>query len=1745
MSVVLMIYSRSACREFVLPAVHNEEFDLTISRTVFELRRDTALHMEENRGNWFFLPDENYVVYGVAGGARTGDASGNGENLQLIDGANYTLDIRGERVAIVVRFKETSFTSYRKYFLGRAPEITIGRNDDNIIKYSYRYEGNDYIGRYMAVIRHEGGNAVLIDRKSVNGIYVNDRRVVESHLLRFGDHIQIWGLDIVYLGNILAIREEETLVVNTSVLVLCTPVSSGKSAAERGRQSPAGEEGGTPSRKGTSGSGNKGGTGEVVGAPRPKQEEAAPYRKTLYHRAPRSLEAIETEPVEIEQPPAKREAAEPNLLMTIGPSLTMAIPMAMGSGMAILSTKMSGSTGSMFMYTGIITAVGAALIGAFWALMNLNYNRKKMKQEETHRFEAYSEYLIRCSEKIKHSYNNNTSALLKMYPPASFCVTPEMEKQNLLWGRNSTHRDFLSHRVGLGDMPFQVEINVPKERFTLMDDSLNEKPALIKESYRNLHDVPICIDLLQESIIGIVGGPGKTGAYDVFYNLVAQIAAQNSYTDVKMAFLFSGEGEREMGKEKWDFLRWLPHTWSQDRRMRYFACGQNEISDVLYALSRILRDRSERRENGGVSEKRHVYKPHYILFVEDSACLEGELINTYLTDRDADLGITLILLAEAYEELPNACECIIGNEPGFRGLFRVREGTREKIEFDTVRPEALNGFARHLANLEVNEVEVGGEIPNAITFFEMFGVTRMEEFSVVDRWRKNRTYISLKALVGHMAGGTPCYLDVHEKYHGPHGLVAGTTGSGKSETLQTYIVSLAINFSPDDVSFFLIDYKGGGMANLFENLPHMVGSISNLSGNQVTRAMVSIKSENRRRQRIFNESGVNNINAYTELYKNGETTTPVPHLFIIIDEFAELKREQPDFMKELISVAQVGRSLGVHLILATQKPAGTVDDNIWSNSKFRLCLRVQDKQDSMDMLHKPDAAYLTQAGRCYLQVGNDELYELFQSGWSGAVYDETDANAHKTLVTMLTGTGKAALMGSYVKRRQKENQKVKWIAGLVGLLYLCGKQEGGYGDIGGEMAVSGSGDGNQTSFSADSAAFQDRFFKLLKEREIDYPDSDYNRRAVSLLIHLEAVSASNMPDWKEKSLEEKAKVLLELEKDEKVKLPEQKDKTQLDAVIDYLAQVAKTEGYEKPRKLWLPVLPKVLPLETVIAAASGGAAHSTVLFDGNNWPAVPKKWELSAIIGKYDDPANQTQEALEINFTESGNIAVCGMQGSGKSTALQTILFSLASKYSPQYVGFYALDFSSRMLACFEKDPHCGGVLYESDIDTVNKFFNLLNAEMKRRRELFRGGNYYQYSMKNGVSLPVIIVAIDNYAGFREKTEQAYDERMMQLTRDCNSLGIYFLISAAGYNKDEIPTRMHDNIHYTIALEMMDKFAYGEALGMPRVPMVPETGIPGRGLVSTSGEVLEFQTCVAVEAGDDYQRGDLLEAKCSEWAEIWKGSVIRRIPRIPANPTWDIFESTREVVEMAKDGAHLPLGYREDSADVYGIDLRNTYTWLVQGKNKKDRRNVLKILAKSAGLRGGIVTVIEPEGTQWRSFAGNENFQYINGFDEFNDFFNKEYAPDFVRRNRIKNECLAKDMKDSDIYQRMAQEETRYLFITDLAAFTNMLHTEERDTIDKQMTNLLDKGFLHNIYVFSGMNQDDRINIIDFPVFAAFTAMKSGIHIGGKVQEQRIFDFSSMPFREQNAPIKPGCGIIAPTETEEWCTLVIPRFQGD
>ena len=213
---------------------------------------------------------------------------------------------------------------------------------------------------------------------------------------------------------------------------------------------------------------------------------------------------------------------------------------------------------------------------------------------------------------------------------------------------------------------------------------------------------------------------------------------------------------------------------------------------------------------------------------------------------------------------------------------------------------------------------------------------------------------------------------------------------------------MCINYSPYEVQFVLIDYKGGGLAGAFENrekgtkIPHLVGTITNLDTSEMNRTLVSIRSELKRRQQLFNDvrdslgESTIDIYKYQKYYREGQIKEPIAHLFIISDEFAELKAQQPDFMDELVSTARIGRSLGVHLILSTQKPSGVVDDQIWSNAKFKVCLKVQSESDSQEMLKRPDAATIKETGRFYLQIGYDEVFEIGQSAWSGAKYIPTD-----------------------------------------------------------------------------------------------------------------------------------------------------------------------------------------------------------------------------------------------------------------------------------------------------------------------------------------------------------------------------------------------------------------------------------------------------------------------------------------------------------------------------------------------------------------------------------------------------------------------------------------------------------------------------------------------------------------------------------------------------------------------------------
>lgn len=1656
MRIALSIYTPHAYKEILLPAADNTDYAVNLSRNVFGIKEDLPLRLEVLNQQWKFKKSKYYSVWAQ-------NPKNSGKKLERGDVLTITNSFQ-EKIAVVVTETENPLSVFKKYDISYLNQISIGTDADNLIQYQLL----SLVSRHHALLKKEGEGWAIEDISS-NGVFLNEKRLQGSMRLQVGDCISIYGLKIIYLDDKIAIYSGWSQVkVDNSILPLHYFAPS----------VPSGDE------------------AETV---RPKQ---------YFNRSPRNVAQLDTEPVEIEGPPAPRIMAKRPLFMIIGPSFTMAIPMLLGTLLAIYSSRRQGAASSAFMYTGIITVVGAALLGVFWALVNIRYTKKLTEEEENKRFLAYSNYLVRRVDEIKGKYDKSREALLDMYPSAETCLTYGRGSRTL-WERNRTHKDFLEHRLGIGTLPFQVPIQVPKERFTLIEDGLMKQPEAIKKEYESLLDVPVRADLLNHRLIGLLGGETLTGALNIMRILSAQIAANNCYTDVKLVYIYDGRFDQE----EWSFAKWLPHVWSENRKSRYVASNKEEISDVFYELVNIFRMRTE--ENRSALGRAVLPKPYYVMFISDPALLEGELISKYIYECREQTGLTTIIMAQNYDQLPNACEYIIEDDDEFRGSYVVTEEERQEIVFDHVGYENMEEFSRRLFGIEVKEMEKGGDIPNSLTFFDMFKINHMEELNASERWKKNRNYDTMRVPVGMKAGGELCYLDVHEKYHGPHGLVAGTTGSGKSETLQSYILSLALNYSPDDVNFFVIDYKGGGMANLFEGLPHMIGQISNLSGNQVRRAMVSIKSENKRRQKIFNENNVNNINSYTKLYKSGEAHVPVPHLFIIIDEFAELKREESEFMKELISVAQVGRSLGVHLILATQKPSGTVDDNIWSNSKFRLCLRVQDRQDSNDMLHKPDAAYITQAGRCYLQVGNDELYELFQSAWSGAAYNPGDGIQKDEIATMISLTGQAALTGSNQKRKQQAKARFTWIYNLL------------------QITLQAASDQNQTIQElAGSSQGIDAVYEQLRRFGEDYPRTEYNTRRLDDLLKLYVAILAVMPEEERADLELATEKILEYADMNHMKLPEQKTKTQLDAVVEYLASTAMENGFVHKLQLWLPPLPSALYLEELGEDEGRVYSHGT-------WPEY-REWSLNVPVGLLDDPVSQAQLPLFLDFAENGHYAVCGVVVSGKSTFLQTMIYGLIRRYSPEYMNLYAIDYSSHMLSSFEQAPHTGGIIYEDDVEKTAKLFHMLEQMLETRKRRFKGGNYSQFVKTNGVCVPAVILVIDNYGSFREKTENRYDDVIMHIAHDGVGYGIFLVLAAGGFSTTEIQSKVGDNIKKTICLQMNDKFQYSDALRVTRIETMPEANVKGRGLAGAGGKVLEFQTALSCRADNDYARMEIIENECMQMRESWKGRTAKRIPVIPEKPVWAEYQRLEEVQEMMADDRHLPMGYNMESADIYGIDLSGIYCYLLSGRARTGKTNLMKLLMQACVQKGGKVWVIEHKSDELISYSRKIGAGYIGDQKSQAEFFQNLIEP-IKKRNGIKR-ALMEEGKEDTIYEAMKTEEKYFIFIADIAEFVQSIMNPEEGVVNIRpfVENITEKGSGHNIYFFIGYNPDKAASVLGIKTYENMTGYHTGIHLGGNVNNVRALDFSYISYTEQSKTRNPGIGMLPAGNNEEVRSIVIP-----
>ena len=806
--------------------------------------------------------------------------------------------------------------------------LTCGRRGDNDIIVAIPIVS----GRHFQLLL-EGGKAHVEDADSSNGIYLNGRPITKAAMGN-GDVLSIYTFRFVLRRGALCFENMG------SALSLRAPDAAKGPAAEAKRERVAGPE-------------------------MPKS--------LLYHQSPRTREQLPREQIILSAAPSPGPTGggrKGNWAYLLGSGAMMA---------ASLATGMVNPAMLLARAVGMISPIANM---ANMSKMNKE-ERAQLEEYERLRQESYQAYIADQKARIGKIADVQRRVVTAENPDPALCIERVMRLDHSLWERMAKDSDFLVARLGIGSDRLCVEVKTRADTdgFSMGDDDELEKLSeRIIEETRYVDNMPVRVPLGSIQTLGIIGARDALN-YEL-RSILVELTSAHSFRDVRLVGLFD---KQDQGS--WGVLRWLPHIGDETGQIHYIGFSPKDIHNVCDILNDVLRKRSQ-DAHGEYNKKNLQPLPHYVILVRRRELVHREAIYDYLMANDPALGVTTVFMAEDMYDLPQDCQFIVD----LRGkpVAYEREKFDERLYFQQDAPvhqKQLEAYARRLAAVELEDRFAEQAVPSAITFLQGYGVDTVEELNILNRWKDSRPQESLAAPIGMMGGGKVFSLDIRsgDTSHGPHGLLAGTTGSGKSELLQSWILSMCVNYHPHDVNFVIIDYKGGGMSDLMEPLPHVVGKITNIDRN-IGRSLVSLKSELKRRQRLFAEAGANNIDKYHQAWKDGRAKVRLPHLIIVTDEFAEMKKEEPEFMTELNSVATIGRSLGIHMLLATQKPAGVVNDQINSNSRFRICMKVQDVTDSREMLKRPDAARITQAGRAYVRVGEDELFEMFQSFYSGAAY---------------------------------------------------------------------------------------------------------------------------------------------------------------------------------------------------------------------------------------------------------------------------------------------------------------------------------------------------------------------------------------------------------------------------------------------------------------------------------------------------------------------------------------------------------------------------------------------------------------------------------------------------------------------------------------------------------------------------------------------------------------------------------------
>lgn len=664
----------------------------------------------------------------------------------------------------------------------------------------------------------------------------------------------------------------------------------------------------------------------------------------------------------------------------------------------------------------ILSSVGGSIF------MRRTQRRSMEKQKKATR-ERYSRYIEAQGTRLETIARRQQQVSGRLHPDL-VTLASYVTRREYVWERRPEDTDFLVTRIGTGPAPLCCPVRVESKADPLADydqDLLAQAQGLVAR-FQHADDNPITVPLQGMGSLSLVGQRDATCG--LARAMLCQVAAFHAPDDVRILAYFLREAV-----DQWSWLKWLPHT----RRLRYVRSETKDagepqclLADTVEDFQRLLVSQVmpeiERRRTllGEGRRTQHAVEalPRFILVLDGfsprSAVAQLPEVAELLR-QGATLGVTTLCLAQNRSEEPAALQARLETtSSGWITFSETSSGGRriEGIIPDHAPVEIAERISRGLAPLVMTEQGMQHDLAHDIRLLDLMQFVTPDSIDTTVSWQPHNQQELLRAPIGLDSSGAPLTLDLKEAADGgmgPHGLIIGATGSGKSELLRTIVTSLAINHDPETVNFVLADFKGGAAFADLAALPHTAGMISNLQSDLtlVDRMRAALFGEQERRQRMLREAGnLDNIKQYHARRQTDSSLEPLPYLLIIVDEFAELLTSRPDFAELFMAIGRLGRSLGMHLLLATQRLGEGRIQGLEGHLRYRICLRTFSAQESSAVIGTPDAFYLPPfPGIGYLKV-DTHIYKQFKTATVSTPYAGLmpDAGAQISL-RIFTSTG--------------------------------------------------------------------------------------------------------------------------------------------------------------------------------------------------------------------------------------------------------------------------------------------------------------------------------------------------------------------------------------------------------------------------------------------------------------------------------------------------------------------------------------------------------------------------------------------------------------------------------------------------------------------------------------------------------------------------------------------------------------------